>query len=305
MLALYVGSGALIVALLWAFRMRRVNKAAYAAEPEHWLALSVDQFVLAQHTLGGIFVVRPLDRYRRGGRIACALLNMCVQLVVVTLLPFIRPDSFASTGFAPGKLLDALLGAMLAMVLSLVVCLPAVRWGASSLDGKVRRMAVLIGMMGIVVLLLVSAGIIFVLLRLNYVRSPLLLLVVYLTTSFASLVVVEPVLLLFRFFVFAETHIAVCTEAERVAGAAVSSKSSQVAPLADASATSITLVDASAQDAAPGAATAPPLLAAQEIAALRAASALPAEVRRPSRTSDSPSGQARPRPRPRPRSSVA
>lgn len=284
MVVLYVGLVVVLAALVLATRKRRINKAAYEAEPEHWRAAGLDEFMLGQHTIAGIFFSKAQDRFRRGGRVTCALLSTCVQLVVIALLPLIRPESFTRTAFSLAKLLDSLLGSVLAMVLSLITCLPVVRWGASSLDRNVRRMAVLLGMVGVFCLLLVGIVIIFVLLRLDYIQSPGQFVAVLGTASAVSLTIVEPISLLCRYFIFGETRIATYTDAERAAGAAVASKASQVAPLAEPSAAdaSLSLTERTADTAAQDSSAAAMLGLATPRPSANGAIDAPASVRTPS-----------------------
>ena len=127
-LALYIAGGSLIWMLLVGVFLRRKNRAKYRRDPEHWLGLGVDQYVLRSHSLIGIVTASKADVFSRGARAMSLVLSTNVLLLVTIVMLLLKPESYAEEGtVSVEKVLDMLLTTMVSMVVNAVLGVPLVK----------------------------------------------------------------------------------------------------------------------------------------------------------------------------------
>ncbi|KNC46061.1 uncharacterized protein AMSG_00179, partial [Thecamonas trahens ATCC 50062] len=127
---MYMLGAAAVWMLMIGVRQRRKNLSKYRREPDKWLGLGLDQYVLRNHMVFGIVVSGKDDVFGRVARVINLSLHLAMMFLVTACLQMLKPESFASESEAVSleRLLDMVFINVVTLLMSIVLGVPMVRW---------------------------------------------------------------------------------------------------------------------------------------------------------------------------------
>ncbi|KNC48512.1 uncharacterized protein AMSG_11837 [Thecamonas trahens ATCC 50062] len=129
-MAMYLLVAIVVWMLMFGVRQRRKNVAKYRREPEKWLGLGLDQYVVRNHMVFGIVASCKHDVFGRMARAIDLSVHLALMFFVTACLQILKPESFASDTEVVSleRLLDMVFINVVTLLMSVVLGVPMVRW---------------------------------------------------------------------------------------------------------------------------------------------------------------------------------
>lgn len=211
----------IIVALV----RRRKMREAFAAHPDRYRPVSIDQALIQSHSLLGILFHQRDDPFSRGSRALVLVLNLVLQLLCAALMPLMLPSAYDRPfSISVEQLRMTALSLALSTLLSLVLGAPLIKKGASSVLRRTRLATQVTACLVIffagtcAVCLLILPGLLG-----GYRRSYSSVLVLFAFAQVVSIMIVEPVIASAIYFVLGKNHVRIIAPDEVAAFSSVAS----------------------------------------------------------------------------------
>ena len=128
MFFVYSFAMALLIALLCTTRTRRLNREKYRAHPTLWRILSLDQWVLHNHSLIGMFVAssEELEIYPLPARAIILMLKLETIYTTSVFMPLLNPGSFGESedALTLDRALESVFVAFVGTMISITMGIP-------------------------------------------------------------------------------------------------------------------------------------------------------------------------------------
>lgn len=197
----------LVVGLVVGSQMRARNMKKYQAKPHHWTKVSAVQMVLRTHSIVGIFLARR-DPFNRRNRAVLLVFGVLINVIVVAVIPLLKARAYEKANFQADRVLDTIFAIIVSTLAQVCVGFPIIVKLATSDNPQQRTLAFHVGCCLISLLIVICALLIAMP---HWVSdSPiqgLTLFVLWTVSYFISRLTSEPLALLFKFFVFGQTHV--------------------------------------------------------------------------------------------------
>lgn len=202
----YAIAGYVLVALLFWFalfsrRMRRNNLIKYRSQPDRWLGLAADQFILCEHTLLGIGFVPPHAVMTRAARLLRCVLSLLVMLGVAAIMPLLNGASYqqSSNPVSTERLGEVLLTFVCSTCLSLLFGMPLILWGLTRPNQNARRASMAVGLCAAILLAVLDCALLAMPLLLGGAVRVAATLTVFGLSAVLSFAIFEPATLVVKY----------------------------------------------------------------------------------------------------------